>query len=134
MNTNKNYYQILQVETQATEDEIREAYRVLARQYHHNSDNQPKAKQLLKAIQEAYAVLGDPKQRRLYDRQQQAEGRDKSATINLRATSSHNFLLTQLPEQAFYVLLDITPALTLPASRLPLAAGRNGCGTTRRGR
>ncbi len=121
MNTKKNYYDILKVDINATEEQIRKSYRTLVREYHPDtSSKNPKAAEMFRDVQEAYEVLGDPEQRRVYDRLRESEGLDKSSSISMRSTISHKFLLTNVEEQAFYVLLDITPAMDLPTSRLPL--------------
>jgi DnaJ-class molecular chaperone len=64
----KNYYQILGVEKEASPQKIKEAYRKLAFQYHpdRNREN-PLAVEKMKEINEACAVLSDPKKRRDYD-------------------------------------------------------------------
>jgi len=120
MQVEKNYYDILQIEFTATEDDVRKSYRALVRQHHPDVSDDPASAEKFKEIQEAYEILSDPKQRRKYDRLREAEGQDKSSAITLRSTVSHKFLKTNVEEQAFYVLLDITPAADLPASRLPL--------------
>ncbi|MEW5956718.1 MAG: DnaJ domain-containing protein [Chloroflexota bacterium] len=120
MRTDKNYYVILGIDANATEDQIRKAYRTLVREYHPDVNNSPEAEEIFRDVQEAYEVLADPEQRRTYDRLREAEGLDKSSALTLRATLSHKYLLTGIEEQAFYVLLDVTPATDLPAARLPL--------------
>ncbi len=64
----KDYYQILDVQKEASPQKIKEAYRKLAFQYHpdRNREN-PSAVEKMKEINEAYAVLSDPKKRRDYD-------------------------------------------------------------------
>jgi curved DNA-binding protein len=65
----KDYYKILGVDRNASEDEIRKAYRKLAKQHHpdYNPDNRG-AEEKFKEINEAYEVLGDSKKRSHYDR------------------------------------------------------------------
>jgi Ca-activated chloride channel family protein len=120
MQANKDYYAILRIDRTVTEEEIRTSYRSLVREYHPDVNKDPASAEIFKEIQEAYEILGDPEQRRTYDRLREADGLDKSSSLSIRAKLSHNTLLTQVEEQAFYVLLDITPAADLPPLRLPL--------------
>ena len=64
----KDYYEILEVEKESSPQKIKEAYRRLAFQYHpdRNKGN-PAAVEKMKEINEAYAVLSDPKKRTDYD-------------------------------------------------------------------
>jgi Ca-activated chloride channel family protein len=120
MQVDKDYYKILNIERTASEEQIRNAYRGLAREYNPDSNQDPQAIEVFKEIQEAYEVLGDPEQRRTYDRRLETEGLDKSSALSIRATISHKNLLTRVEEQAFYVLLEMSPAADLSALRLPL--------------
>ena len=64
----KDYYKILGVARAATDDEIRKAFRKLARQYHPDvARNKVQAEEKFKEINEAYEVLGDPEKRKKYD-------------------------------------------------------------------
>ena len=65
----KDYYKILGVERNASEDEIRKAYRKMAMQYHPDRNpNDKQAEERFKEINEAYQVLNDPTKRSHYDR------------------------------------------------------------------
>lgn len=64
----KEYYAILGVSQNATEEELKKAYRQLALQHHPDKNpGDPKAGERFKEISEAYAVLMDPQKRRQYD-------------------------------------------------------------------
>jgi curved DNA-binding protein len=64
----QDYYEALGVSRDAGEDEIRQAYRRLARQYHPDVNKEPGAEDRFKQISEAYEVLRDPQKRERYDR------------------------------------------------------------------
>lgn len=68
----RDYYEVLGVSRDASEDEIKRAYRRLAKQYHPDVNKAPDAEEKFKEIQRAYEVLSDPDKRANYDRFGQA--------------------------------------------------------------
>src|SRR5437764_250151 len=65
----RDYYDVLGVPRSASEKDIRQAYRKLARQYHPDlNPNDKRAEARFKEIGQAYEVLGDADKRKLYDR------------------------------------------------------------------
>ncbi len=63
----KDYYQILGVSRDAGQDDIKRAYRKLARKYHPDVSKEPDAEERFKEVGEAYEVLKDPEKRSAYD-------------------------------------------------------------------
>ncbi|HYC37047.1 MAG TPA: DnaJ C-terminal domain-containing protein [Usitatibacter sp.] len=63
----KDYYQVLGVARDATAEDIKKAYRKLARKYHPDVSKEPDANARMKEVNEAYAALSDPEKRAAYD-------------------------------------------------------------------
>jgi curved DNA-binding protein len=63
----KDYYRVLDVPRTATQDEIKRAYRKLARRFHPDVSKERNAEERFKEVQEAYEVLKDPVKRAAYD-------------------------------------------------------------------
>lgn len=68
MTTKRDYYDILGVQRNAGPDEIKKAFKRLARQYHPDVNKDPDADSKFKEINEAYTVLSDSQKRAMYDR------------------------------------------------------------------
>ena len=71
---NKNYYDILGVDKNATPDDIKSAYRSLAKKYHPDLNKTAEAAEKFKEINEAYEVLSDPAKKSNYDNYGSADG------------------------------------------------------------
>jgi molecular chaperone DnaJ len=68
MAVKQDYYELLGVPRNASDDEIKRAFRKLAFQYHPDRNKEPGAEQKFKEINEAFQVLSDPEKRNRYDR------------------------------------------------------------------
>ena len=66
----RDYYEVLGVNKNATDDELKKAYRKLAKKYHPdaNPDNKAEAEKKFKEVNEAYEILSDKQKRQMYDR------------------------------------------------------------------
>ena len=68
MTDKRDYYEVLDVDRSATEKDLKNAFRRLARRFHPDRSEEPDAEEKFKEIQEAYAVLSDADKRAHYDR------------------------------------------------------------------
>src|SRR5438045_1133590 len=67
MSGKRDYYEVLQIPRSASADDVRRAYRRLARQYHPDVNGSAEAEERFKEINEAYEVLSDTNRRATYD-------------------------------------------------------------------
>ncbi len=67
MANKRDYYEILELQKNASKDEIKNTYRKLALKYHPDRNKSPGAEEKFKEISEAYAVLSDDEKRKKYD-------------------------------------------------------------------
>ncbi len=83
-----NHYQTLEVSEQASQQEIKQAYRRLAKQHHPDAQPSSSGVDIIQRINAAYEVLGDPDRREDYDRRRriQQAGFESEAQIRSRAT------------------------------------------------
>src|ERR1700675_3439327 len=63
----KDYYAVMGVDRKASAEEIKQAYRKLARKYHPDVSKEPGAEEKFKEVGEAYETLKDPEKRAAYD-------------------------------------------------------------------
>ncbi len=115
-----DYYAVLGIPQSATDEEVRHAYRALARRYHPDSRTESAPTTLFHDVQTAYAVLGDPLQRRAYDRRRSEAGLGQGAALRWEIYPSQSQLCSLYEEQVLYLLMEIRPALTAEGERLPL--------------
>ena len=103
----ENHYIVLGVPIDATPDEIRTAYRELARQLHPDASQEPETADQFIQVQAAYEVLSDPKRRREYD--DQLPPIFKRPPVKISLEYSRTSILPISEPQLVYVLLRIDP-------------------------
>ncbi|KAH8315532.1 hypothetical protein KR059_000724, partial [Drosophila kikkawai] len=64
----KDYYEILGIERNASSEEVRKAYKLMALRYHPDKNNHPQAEDKFKEVAAAYEILSDKKKRAIYDK------------------------------------------------------------------
>ncbi len=88
----KDYYKVMGLSSQATDKEVKLAYRRLARKYHPDISKEKDAEAHFKEVGEAYEVLKDPKKRQVYDqymRDLELNQQARSSSHRQRANDSH---------------------------------------------
>ena len=99
----RDYYKVIGVARDATADEIRKAYRKLARKYHPDVSKEPDADERMKEINEAYAVLSDTEKRAAYD--QLGSGYQRESLVR-SLDNAHRLLASPAAKEAFSAFLE----------------------------
>src|SRR3954466_2326508 len=100
MGTNKDFYELLGLSTNASQDDIQKAHRKLVRQEHPDANPQdPQAEERFKQIQRAYEVLSDPDKRREYDRRFDVCSRETSGGPRTGASGGNGEGATPTPSE-----------------------------------
>jgi len=119
MDVRRDYYAELNLRPAATVEEVKTAYRVLARRFHPDANPAPDAAERFQRVQEAYEILSDPEQRQAYDQWRSQEGLAEPAALVMRRIISHQQLPVREEEQILYALLDVGPSPKTQVKRLP---------------
>ncbi|MCH7567637.1 MAG: DnaJ domain-containing protein [Nitrospirae bacterium] len=117
-----DYYAILGVPRNASEEDIRRAYREAALRLHPDKNEGPEAVELFLQINRAYELLSDADQRAAYDQELkeiEAEMISK-ASFGAKVIQSRKKLLQLDEPQVHYLLIDIEPSHDLPEIRPPI--------------
>ena len=122
----KNYYEVLNVSSGATSEDIKKAYRVLVKQYHPDrNQGDPNTEEKMAEINRAYDTLSDPQQKLLYDQSILAEQmriiREENERKKKEAQTFQNqrrHVAQRDPAGLFFGLLFGTAALFVVASAL----------------
>jgi Mg-chelatase subunit ChlD len=107
MDASQDYYAVLGIAADASPDEVKKAYRQLARQYHPDAQPAQGTASLFREVQLAYETLSDQDKRAAYDRVRAESGQSSSSVFQLRLQLSRNSLLVIPEEQILYVLATI---------------------------
>lgn len=102
MDMDKDYYKIMGVSQDASEQDIKTAYRRLARKYHPDISKEPQAEERFKEMGEAYEVLKDPAKRAEYDQFLQYKSfNQKSSHAHNHSASGHHHENVQFNDDFF---------------------------------
>jgi Ca-activated chloride channel family protein len=118
----KDYYALLGIPRNASQEQIRHAYREAALLLHPDRTSDPKDSELFLDVGKAYETLIDPELRKQYNVQLQAQEAEQASKAGFTCTVQHSRgELLQLGEpQVHYLLFDILPAPDTPATRSPI--------------
>jgi curved DNA-binding protein CbpA len=117
-----DYYDLLGVARDATQEELRHAYREAALRYHPDRNNNPGDIERFLEIGQAYETLIDPEQRAEYDAQLiEHEARlIEDAPFICNIIHGRNKLLQLGEPQVHYILVEILPSPNMPSIRAPI--------------
>jgi Ca-activated chloride channel homolog len=118
MKSGESWYEILEISSEATSEEIRLAYFEHARKYHPDTNPGDLAREWFFQIQEAYEVLSDPKKRRDYDAS--IKGRKVlKDMVGLSVTFSTAAIPRLSEKQMIYAMLELNSLVELDRSKIP---------------
>ena len=117
-----DYYAILGVSRNASDEEIRRAYREAALRLHPDKNEGPGATELFLQVNHAYELLSDPTQRAAYDQEllEHESAMIARASFGAKVIQSRTKLLQLDEPQVHYLLIDIEPSQDLPEIRPPI--------------
>ena len=90
-----NYYKVLGIDKSATKEDIKKAYKNLARKWHPDKNKSPDASQKFKEVSVAYQILYDPVKKKEYDNLMTTNNRNNNRNYN-RNNNSAFFLFTSV--------------------------------------
>lgn len=122
MGTEKDYYEILGVDRNATAEEIRRAYFDAARRLHPDKNVAPGETQLFLEVQQAYETLSNPKKRAQYDATLPPDP-DAQEYIRSRIVYSREHLFPDAEGQLIYVLFHLMASPRAPRVSPPVNVG-----------
>ncbi|MFV1858336.1 MAG: DnaJ domain-containing protein [Anaerolineales bacterium] len=117
-----DYYAILGVPRNASEEDIRRAYREAALRLHPDKNEGPEATELFLQVNHAYELLSDADQRAAYDQELKVIEAEmiSRASFGAKVIQSRTRLLQLDEPQVHYLLIDIEPSQDLPEIRPPI--------------
>jgi Ca-activated chloride channel family protein len=107
INPDVDFYAVLNIPADAPAEEIRHAYRQMARQVHPDVRDTQGTALLFRQVQEAYEVLSDPSKRAAYDRQRLEAGLSPKSVFQWKMQPSRTALSVSADEQVVYLIFDV---------------------------
>jgi Ca-activated chloride channel homolog len=117
MNFDTDLYAVMNISVDATAEDIRAAYRQLARQLHPDVQETQGTALLFRQVQEAYEILSDPVKRTAYDQLRTEAGLSPKSALRWRIQPSRTALSVNLDEQVVYLLFDVSSGQNDPAQK-----------------